>query len=139
MLISLLSLVIIPLFVVGTLQNKAPRSNPTRTPVEVWCGGDDDLTRRVCHAVDNQLSASSEFTASDDVPPRTLIVTITENVRWKELGNRTKVYYRVAFTSRDDKKLGSSKGSCWNDNFEECGAQVVEKAKGVARKIRSKN
>jgi len=72
-------------------QNKS-QSERTRTPVEIWCGGDDDLTRRVCHAADNAFSTSSDFITTDIEQPGMLVVTVSHNVQWKELGKRTKVY-----------------------------------------------
>ena len=55
---------------------------------------------------------------------------------WKQLGSRTQVLYTVEFTSSDDAKLGSSKGSCWDTKLEKCATQVVKDAKTAARKIR---
>ena len=137
MLTSLISLIIISAFSVGVLQSKSLLSSPIRTPVEVWCGGDDDLTRRVCHAAVNSFTASSDFDLvdADEKKPGTLVVTVTENVDWKEIGKRTKVYYKVAFTSFDDNKLGSAKGSCWDDDFPKCGARIMKQAMVMARKI----
>ena len=127
------------LFSVGMLQNNSSQIARVRTPFEGWCGGDDDLTRRVCHAVDEALDASPDFVASDGKRWGTLLVTITENVRWKEIGNRTQVFYSVEFTSVDDKKLGSKKGSCWNDDFRICGAQILKWSRSVVRKIDPKH
>ena len=137
---SLLSLVLISMFSLEMLQSKSPGSNPIRTPVEVWCGGDDALTQRVCEATVNSFAASSDFDLvdADEKKPGTLVVTVTENVDWKEIGQRTKVSYKVAFTSLEDKKLGSAKGSCWDDDFAKCGAQIMKRATAVARKLDSK-
>jgi hypothetical protein len=124
---------------VGTLQNKSPHSKPVRTPFEVWCGGDDSLTQWVCDAADKALTASPDFFMPDETTPGTLVVTITENVEWKEIGKRTKVFYKVEFTSVDEKKLGAIKGTCWDDNYAVCGAQILKSATTMARKLDTKH
>ena len=137
---TLLISAMIALHSVWMLQNKSPQSNRIRTPVELWCGGDDSLTQRVCSAAYNALGASPNFKRVDveEQKPGTLVVTITENVGWKEIGTRTKVSYKVEFTSVDDKKLGAMKGSCWDDDIAVCGAQILKRATTTARKINSK-
>ncbi len=59
-----------------------------------------------------------------------LVVTLST-----EASPRTQVLYAVEFTSADDAKLGSSKGSCWDTKLEKCATQVVKDAKTAARKI----
>lgn len=43
------------------LNQKATASKTSKMLVEVSCGGDDNLTRGVCLALENTLSASKDF------------------------------------------------------------------------------
>ncbi len=127
--------VIIAISLVVTLSTEASPRKPTPTLVEVWCGGDDGLTIKLRDALEDAFRSSSAFRLSSGKKPGTLLVTIPSNVEWKQFGSRTQVLYAVEFTSADDAKLGSSKGSCWDTKLEKCATQVVKDAKTAARKI----
>ena len=111
----------------------AAPAEPTR--VEVWRGGDDGLTQGLAGAIENAFRSSPDFTLSNGKKPGTLLVTIPTNVDWKKKFGRTKVRYTVKFTSVDDQNLGTSSGSCWENAFAKCAAQIVTDAKIAARKI----
>ena len=100
----------------------AVKQSPTL--VEVWCGGDDNLTQGVCRAVDHEFAS---------IP--TLIVTIPTNFDWEEREKRTRGFYTVEFTSTNDKKLGAKKGACWENDFRTCASQIVRHAKNAAHKL----
>jgi len=119
---------------VSVFQTSSPLK-PGQTLVEVWCGGDDNLTQGVCHAVYNECAASPDFVMSSDETPGTLIVRIPTNVDWKEERGRTRVFYKVEFKSTNGKKLGTKKGSCWETEPGTCAAQIMKQAKIVARKL----
>lgn len=108
------------------------------TVVEVWCGGDDDLTRRVCHAVDSEFEASPDF-VFDQEKPSALIVTIAENVNWKQRGQRMRVFYTVEFTTANEKMLARKKGECWEGDFKTCASQVIRHARSAARKLTTRH
>ena len=110
-------------------------ASPKLTLVEVWCGGDDALTTKLRDTLENAFKSSSEFRLSTGKQPGTLTVTITSNVKWKLVGNRTQVLYAVEFTSTDNQHLGSSTGSCWEDALSKCGSKIIRDAKTAARKI----
>lgn len=104
-------------------------------PVEVWCCGDDGLTRSLRAALENRFQSSSEFELNSAKKPGTLLVTIPTNVRWKQVGGRTRVVYSVDFTSVDGLSLGRSKGECWDSDLEKCAAHVVAGARSAARRL----
>ena len=106
-----------------------------RTPVEVWCGGDDGLTQRLFAALQITFQSSPHFTLSTGRKPGTLVATIPTNVEWRQIGRRTLVSYTVDFTSTDNLNLGVSKGSCWDNSFAKCAAKIVLDAELAARKI----
>ena len=107
-----------------------------KVPVEVWCAGDDGLTRQLRDALENRFQASSEFQLSSGKRPGTLLATIPTNVQWREVGGRTRVVYVVNFTSIDGLKLGRSKGECWDSEVGKCAERVFGDAKVAARKLR---
>jgi len=106
----------------------------SQTLVEVWCGGDDNLTQGVCRALDTEVASSSDFVVSSGEKPGTLIIRIPTNVDWKERGKKTKVFYTVEFKSIGGKNLGKKKGACWENDFRTCATQIVRQAKLAARK-----
>ncbi|MEP6740987.1 MAG: hypothetical protein ABJB61_00705, partial [bacterium] len=119
------------------LSKEGPSLKPTQTPVEVWCGADDGLTQGVRDALETAFASTPDFVLSSGKRTGTLLVTIPTHVRWKEIGERTQVFYIVEFTSADDKKLRTHKGSCWNDDFAKCANQIVARARIAARKVRA--
>lgn len=104
-------------------------------PVEFWHTGDDGLSQKLSYEVEQTLKQSPDFTMSSERRPDTLVVRIPTNVDWNKVGQRTKVLYTVEFSSRDNRKFGGYKGSCWEDQMSKCAAQIVKKAKIAARKI----
>lgn len=132
---SLLISLAIAVLSVSIFQKEAVPPKPTQTPVDVWCGGDDAYTQGVCDAVEKAFAAIPDFDFNSETKPGTLVVTIPTNVDWKVSGNRTKIFYTVEFTTADEKKLRTRKGSCWNDNYAECANQIVKQARIAARKL----
>jgi hypothetical protein len=107
----------------------------SQTLVEVWCGGDDNLTQGVCRALDSEFASTPDFVGSSGERPGTLIVSIPTNVNWKERGKKTEVFYTVEFKSTNGKELGTKKGACWENDFRTCATQIVRQAKIAARKL----
>ena len=105
------------------------------TLVEVWCGGDDGLTIRLRDALENAFKSSPRFRLSFGKKPKTLIVSIPTNVEWNKVGKKTQVLYTVEFSSADNQKIGTSTGSCWDNAFAKCAAQIVKDAETAARKV----
>jgi hypothetical protein len=116
-------------------QKTSTQVKQSRTLVEVWCGGDDNLTQGVCRALDSEFASTPDFVVSSGEKPGTLIVCIPTNVNWKDQGKKTRVFYTVEYKSINDKKLGAMKGECWENDFRVCASQIVMKAKKAARKL----
>jgi len=104
--------------------------------VEVWCGSDDGLTLRLRDTLEGAFKSSPDFALSNGGKPGTLVVTIPTNVRWKQIGKQTQVYYAVKFSSADNRKIGTSTGSCWDGDLQKCAARIVRNARAAVRKTR---
>ncbi len=126
-------LALIGLGIIGTCALYAAQAKPT--PVEVWTGGDDSLTHGLRYEVENRFKRSSDFVLSSGKKPGTLIVTIPTHVAWTKNGTRTHVRYKVEFSSSDGVGIGKSSGSCWDDNFAACAAQIHRGAQRAAHKL----
>lgn len=117
------------------IQTTVGAASAKPTLVEVWSGGDDSLTVGLRNVLENAFKSSPDFTLSSGKKPGTLIVTIPTHVKWKRAGKRTKVFYRVEFTSVDNQPLGVSKGSCWDDVMTKCANRIVNDATAVAHRV----
>jgi hypothetical protein len=101
-------------------------------PVEVWGGGDDELTARLRDALKDAFRSSADFHLSSGTKPGTLVITLPSNVGSKPVGGRTQVLYTAKLAS-DGQNLGESTGSCWDDAVAKCAAQIVKDAKSAIR------
>ena len=86
---------------VAVNQKESASLKPTKMLVEVWCGGDDNLTRGVCIATENAFESSADFALNTEEKNSALVVTILTNVDWKKMNQRTRVFYTVEFSSAD--------------------------------------
>ncbi len=123
---------------VPVFQKTSSPVKQNQTVVELWCGGDDDLTQRVCHAVGTEFESSPDFVFSEE-KPSALIITIPTNVDWKNRGQRTRVFYTVEFKTANEKLLARKKGECWEGDFKTCASQVLRHARSVAHKLPIRN
>jgi hypothetical protein len=114
---------------------KAISGEVRKTLVEVWCVGDDQLTHKLRDSLEDKFKTSAGFQMSYGKRPGTLVVSIPTNVPWKKEGTRTRVLYTINFTSTDGLNLGSSRGSCLDDDIDKCTIRIVSDAKRAARKI----
>lgn len=106
------------------------------TPVQIWHVGDDVLSQRLFDHVEKAFKAAQGFALNSDRQVGTLVVTIPTNVDWTQDGKRTRVIYRVEFSTSDGLKLGSRRGSCWDDQLEKCAAQIVSGAQAALKRPR---
>jgi hypothetical protein len=113
---------------------------PPRAPVplEIWRRGDDGLTLRFADALEGAFRASSVFTMSSGKKPGTLVVTIPDHVEWERVGNQTKVIYTLEFSTESSGRIGSSVGTCWDDDLCPCARQALRDARSAADKMRSR-
>lgn len=113
----------------------ARSSSVGQTPVEIRRGGDDGLAVRFADALEAAFRGAPEFSLGSDKVPGTLIVTIPSNVTWKQVGDRTQVNYSIQFTTIDSQPVGSSSGTCWEDQLQQCIDHVLEDAKAVKKNL----
>jgi hypothetical protein len=135
--IDLLATVLVCLFL--PVQNTFIEVKQSKTFVELWCGGDDNLTQGVCRALESEFASSRDFVVladeSNNERQVKLIVTIPTNVDWRDRGTRTRVFYTVEFRSSTDRKLGKKTGACWENELKTCASQIVRHAKTATRKL----
>ena len=126
---------IIILVAVFPIRNDPEIKNQRKLPVELWCSGDDSLSQRMCQAFFAVFESSPDFDLQDENKPGNLIVRIPENVGWREVGKRTKIFYVVEFSTSDDRVFMTRKGSCWHEEYAKCANQILKEAKVAARKL----
>ncbi len=110
----------------ASAESLARSASPTR--VELWCVGDDVLTLRFRDALEGAIQDDPDLTLALGNETRTtgtVVATIEENLRWKTVGSRTEVSYKVRFESSTGKILGNSSGSCWEDELSHCVSRAV--------------
>ncbi len=107
----------------------------TQTPIDIRRGGDDGLTLQFAKALEDAFRNSPHFIVGSRTRAR-LVVTITTNLHWKRLGERTQVSYEVQFTSETGVVVGLSVGSCWEDQLTECAQQTVNDARKASERLR---
>lgn len=113
----------------------APSSSVGRTSVEIRRGGDDGLTVRFADALEAAFRRAPGFSLGSGKVADTLIVTIPSNVTWKQTGDRTQVNYSIMFSTIDSQPVGSSSGTCWEDQLQQCIDHVLEDAKAVKKNL----
>lgn len=133
--LSILASLIILVSTVPIQQKNPETGNQRKTPVKVWCTGDDLFSQGMCQAYFDAFMASPHFDYLDEEQPGNLIVTIPENVGWKKVGKRTKITYVVEFSTSDDRVFMTRKGSCWHKDYAKCANQILKQAKVAARKL----
>jgi hypothetical protein len=116
-------------------QKNSGIGNQRKTLVEVWCTGDDGFSQRMCQAFFAAFESSPDFDLQEKNKPESLIVTIPENVGWKEVGKRTKITYIVEFSTSDERVFMTRKGWCWHGEYAKCANQILKEAKVAARKL----
>jgi len=134
---TLVASIIILVSLLPTEQTNTGMANQRKTPVELWCVGDDGFSRRLRQAFFDAFESSPDFYLQEENKPGNLIVTIPENVGWKEVGKRTKITYIVEFSTSDERVFMTRKGWCWHEEYAKCANQILKDAKVAARKLRS--
>lgn len=118
------------------IQQKSPATSEQRkTPVELWCVGDDVFSKGMCQAFFAAFESSPDFNLQERNKLGNLIVTIPQNVGWKEVGKRTKVTYIVEFSTSDERVFMTRKGWCWHEEYAKCASLILKEAKVAARKL----
>jgi hypothetical protein len=112
-----------------TIQRQAPRT------FEFWTGGDDGLTQRFADGLEKGLAASPAFLARGPRDARTLVVSVPDHLDWEDVGTRTRVKYEVVLTDRTGRRVGRTKGTCWEDHLHECVESACAYVEKVATRI----
>ena len=101
--------------------------------VELWTGGDDGLTQKFAVAIENALISSPDFAwDSDEETVGTLIIRIPTHVYPRHRGGRTRIVYRVEFSTKDDLLIFEIQGCCWASSVKKCAKEVLQDAKRAA-------
>jgi len=132
---TLVASIMILVSLLPTEQKNLGTGNRRKTPVELWCVGDDDFSQRMRQAFFAAFESSPDFDLQEENKPGNLIVTIPENVGWKEVGKRTKITYIVEFSTSDERVFMTRKGWCWHQEYAKCANQILKEAKVAARKL----
>ena len=104
--------------------------------VELWTGGDDGLTQKFSVALEKALISSSDFAwDSDEGTVGTLVVRIPNHVAWRKKRGRTRIIYRVEFSTKDNRRIGQSQGCCWERSVKKCAKEVLLDAKSAAKTV----
>src|SRR6185369_5232890 len=118
------------------IQQKRPATGEQRkTPVELWWVGDDVFSKGMCQAFFAAFESSPDFNLQERNKLGNLIVTIPQNVGWKEVGKRTRVTYVVEFSTSDERVFMTRKGWCWHEEYAKCASLILKEAKVAARKL----
>ena len=112
-----------------------PTEQKRKTPVQLWCVGDDVFSKRMCKAFVAAFESSPEFNLQEENKLGNLIVTIPENIGWKGVGKRTKITYVVEFSPSDKRVFLTRKGWCWHEEYAKCANQILKEAIVAARKL----
>ena len=125
---AVLSAAVLSFACAKTVHPGAPR------PVQVWRGGDDGLTMRFAAALEEAFKASPLFGGQAE-ESRTLVATIPTNLRWRDVGGRTRFGYHVVFSDHAKRRVGESRGVCWEDRVSECAARVRTDAERISAQL----
>ena len=132
---TLLASVMILVSLLATEQKNPHTGKQRKTPVELWCVGDDVFSKGMCQAFFAAFESSPDFKLQEENKLGNLIVKIPENVGWKEIGKRTKITYVVEFSTSDERVFMTRKGWCWHEEYAKCASLILKEAKVAARKL----
>jgi hypothetical protein len=107
-------------------------------PVEVWRGGCCGPTLRLRDGLEDAFGASPRFVfPPGPEPARRLIVYIPDSVAFEQVGARNRLRFVVEFRidTTDGPRIGSSTGTCWDDQIADCVALVMQDATRAARRL----
>lgn len=96
------------------------------SPVEVWCGGDDGLTQKVCGAAEQAFKSARDFPLRKAEGTAKYKVIIPSNVDWKKVHGRIQILFTVELQNADAREVGRFKGSCSESKVRLCGKQILQ-------------
>lgn len=128
------AIILIFCFLIASCTYESSHSNIR--PIELWVSGDDALTTELADALEKAFKSSKDFIMSNEKLPGTLIVSIPTHVQFEHFGSRTKVFYTVEFSTIHNEKIGTSTGSCMDNNLSECTSKILIEAKAASINIK---
>ena len=104
--------------------------------IKMLIRGDDGLTQKFSVALEKALISSPDFAwDSDEGTVGTLVVRIPNHVYPRHRGRRTRIIYRVEFSTKDNRRIGQSQGCCWERSVKKCAEEVLHDAKIAAKTV----
>lgn len=110
--------------------------------VEVLGGGHDGLTQKFAVAIEKALISSPDFVVrrqgmmeGAEETVGILVIRIPTHVAWREKRRRTRIIYRVEFSTKDNRRIGQSQGCCWERSVKKCAKEVLLDAKIAAKTV----
>lgn len=131
----LLASIIMFISLIPTAQRNTHPGKQAKQPAELWCTGDDDLSQRMCHAFFTAFESTQYFDLQEENKPGNLIISIPENVGWKKVGKRMKIFYSVEFSTSDERVFMTRKGWCWHKQYDRCANQILRHARVATRRL----
>lgn len=113
----------------GSVSEPGPLEVPN--PVEVWCGGDDGLTLKVCNAVEQAFRTAHDLPLLKAEENPKYKIVIPTNVDWKKERGRLQILYTVELQNADSKELGHFRGSCSESKVRACGIQILQRTRSL--------
>ena len=108
-----------------------PETIEKPAPVEVWCGGDDGLTQKVCDATEQAFRTVHDFPLRKAEQIAKFKVVIAPNVEWKKVQGRLQILYAIELRDTNDKEIGRFDGSCWESKVRACGTQILASTRSI--------
>ncbi|RYY77008.1 MAG: hypothetical protein EOO52_05825 [Gammaproteobacteria bacterium] len=102
-------------------------SLPKVITIDIIYVGSDELTKSLERELRTQISHSREFAMSSDKRSEMQLLMV-EDVKLKKIANHNQVSYKVNFNTQQ-KLVGVSTGSCWEEQIFECADKILRDAK----------
>jgi hypothetical protein len=102
-------------------------SHSNSISIEISRNGTDMLTKSLEDALRSRISHSMDFNLNPG-DRSALNIVIVESLKVKKIANHNQASYKVNFVSRQ-KIMGSSTGSCWEDQIHECADRILNDVK----------
>ncbi len=100
--------------------------------VDIRRGGDDGLTLRFAEALEAAFHDSELLTLIGERKSGTWIVTIPTHVGWTQIGDRTRMSYRVELTETGSQRVTEKSGLCWDDDLVGCAKRLAREVEWTA-------
>ena len=110
--------------------------------VEVLSGAHDGLTQKFAVAIEKALISSPDFVVrrqgmmeGAEGTVGILVVRIPTHVYPRHRGRRTRIIYRVEFSTKDNHRVLETQGCCWAGSVKKCAKEVLQDGKLAAKRV----